>query len=197
MNTLYEFIGAAHDAEPAVISKLIQNTRRRLQQSGRLNENNNANRLREAKDILLDPTKRAEYDRKLKLTNLLRKDATRFHGKQVQKKRISTLSVVMLIVIVASFITGAILYSTWDNLVHWPSGVYLVSNATGEVSAVLVAYEGQHEFSKGRVMAAYEIKVLRSGKFRWLGAKQLRAEFRKGSPAPQKLWKKTGDDNAK
>jgi len=190
MVTLYEFIRAAHDAEPAVIAKLIQDTRLRLQQSGRLNENNNADRLREAKDILLNPTKRAEYDKKLELTNLLREGATQFHGKRVQKKRTSTLSVVMLIVIVAGFIAGVILYSTWDNLVHWPNGVYLVSNATGEVSAVLVAYEGRHKFSKGRVMAAYEIKVLNSGKFRWLGVKQLRAEFSKGSPAPQKLWKK-------
>ncbi len=194
MKTLYEFIGAAPDAAPEVISKRIENTRLHLQQIGRITEGDNTDRLRQAKAVLLNPTERARYDRKLAVENPVQGDTTQPQKKQARGKHTSTVSVIVLVVLVAGFIAGVLLYYDWDNLVHWPDGVYLVSNATGEVSAVLVTYEGQHDFSNGRLMTAYEVKILNTGKYRWLGVKQLHAEFSKGSPAPPSVWKEPGNN---
>ena len=183
MANLYEFIGAKPNASQREIQECIDRTRTRLRQTSEINEEEPANSLRKAEQVLLDPEIRREYNKRLGLHNV---PPTADEVKQVglppadasRGKQIALLG--LLFVVFAAILV----FHYWDRLHPWPIGIYLRDARTGSQSAVLVGYTSSHLFPDGNHRPAYQVKMLADGRLRWVSVKQLHAEFNASSPAP-------------
>lgn len=179
---LYEFIGAKPGASPGDIERLIQITRTRLQQTGKLYQGGNEERLEEAHRVLMDPLERAAYDEKHGIVRPVgpssqpRNPIAAF--KPTARRRqvmVQAFLLVLLVVVIGFFYLR--------HVTLWPTGTYLNSVVNGQRTAVFLKREAHHSFPNGKTMTACEVRMLDSGEIRWMSEKQLHAEFAQGPPA--------------
>ncbi len=185
MEDLYKFIGAKPNAPQKKIQECIERTRTRLRQTAEINEEEPANNLRRAEQVLLDPELRREYNRRLGLNNAPApapaEEVKQVTSPAVDAARRKQASVLGLLILV--FATILVIHY-WDRIHPWPIGIYLRDSRTGSQSAVLVGYTSSHLFPNGNHQPAYQVKMLADGQLRWVSVKQLHAEFNAGTPAP-------------
>lgn len=182
MKTLYDFIGAKPSATEEQLRLLVEQTRVRLKQTGAWYKDDNEILFRRAEEILLDPEAREAYNQEQGIVPGPSQVAQHPTAYRRPKRRTSTGQVVVLALLVV-VLAGILGFFAWDRFSQWPTGVYLKDPGSGKRVAVLVGRTPDHLFPDGVHRPACEVKDLATGERRWMGEKQLRAEYDRGENA--------------
>lgn len=182
MKTLYDFIGARPNATEEQLRLLVEQTRVRLKQTGAWYKDDNEILFRQAEEVLLDPQAREAYNQEQGIIPAPPQVGSRPTAHRRPKRGASTGQVVLL-ALLALVLVGILGFFSWDRFSQWPTGVYLKDPGSGKRVAVLVSRTTDHVFPDGVHRRACEVKILATGERRWMGEKQLRAEFDRGENA--------------
>ena len=194
MPNLYEYIGIRADATQEEIARAIELANIRWMQTGEINKRHIQEALRDAKEILMDPARRSEYDKDQKITETFKNNNS---GKSIGLKsnsphlltRLSAgqkaaILVILGIALLISLSRVFFLAPVKD----YPVGCYLLAKSGGKVVAILSNVAADHRFEDGRVTKGYEVLTIDTGQRTWMDIKKIRSDYSEGKHAPYSEW---------